>query len=52
MVGLNKLQNVLHEPNIVELKGWQFMHKSISLPMITHIDILTTYRTTLEVTLA
>jgi hypothetical protein len=35
MVGLNKLQNVRHESNIVELKPWKSMHKSISLPMIT-----------------
>ncbi len=35
MAGLNKLQNVRHESNIVELKPWQSMHKSITLPMIT-----------------
>ena len=35
MVGLKKLQNVRHESNIVELKPWQSMHKSITMPMIT-----------------
>jgi hypothetical protein len=35
MVGLKKLENVRHESNIVELKPWQSMHKSITLPMIT-----------------
>jgi hypothetical protein len=33
--GLAKLKNLRHESNLVELKGWQSMHKSISLPMIT-----------------
>jgi hypothetical protein len=33
--GLVKLKNVRHESNLVELKGWKSMHKSISLPMIT-----------------
>jgi hypothetical protein len=35
MVGLNKLENVRHESNIVELKPWKSMHQSITLPMIT-----------------
>ena len=33
--GLYKLQNLRHESNLVELKGWKSMHKSISLPMVT-----------------
>jgi len=33
--GLAKLKNVRHESNLVELKGWKSMHKSITLPMIT-----------------
>jgi hypothetical protein len=35
MAVLQQLKNVRHESNIVELKGWQSMHKSISMPMIT-----------------
>jgi hypothetical protein len=32
---INKLSNVLREPNVVELKPWQSIHKSITSPMIT-----------------
>ena len=35
MVKLGQLKNVRHESNIVELKPWYSMHKSISMPMIT-----------------
>jgi len=35
MVGLDKLVNLRHESNIVELKPWKSMHESITLPMIT-----------------
>ena len=35
MVKLGQLKNVRHESNIVELKPWQSLHKSISMPMIT-----------------
>ena len=35
MVSLQKLENVRHESNIVELKPWKSMHESINLPMIT-----------------
>ena len=35
MVGLKKLENVRHESNIMELKPWKSMHKSITMPMIT-----------------
>lgn len=35
MVGLDKLENLRHESNIVELKPWKSMHESITLPMIT-----------------
>lgn len=35
MVSLNKLENLRHESNLVELKPWKSMHESISLPMIT-----------------
>lgn len=35
MVKLAKLENLRHESNLVELKPWQSIHKSITLPMIT-----------------
>ena len=35
MVSLGKLENVRHESNLIELKPWKSMHKSITLPMIT-----------------
>jgi hypothetical protein len=35
MVGLDKLVNLRHESNLVELKPWKSMHDSITLPMIT-----------------
>jgi hypothetical protein len=35
MVKLAQLKNLRHESNLVELKPWQSMHKSITLPMIT-----------------
>jgi hypothetical protein len=35
MVQLAQLKNLRHESNLVELKPWQSVHKSITLPMIT-----------------
>jgi hypothetical protein len=35
MVQLNQLMNLRHESNLVELKPWKSIHKSITLPMIT-----------------
>jgi hypothetical protein len=35
MVSLEQLKNVLHGSNIVELKPWRSIHKSITMPMIT-----------------
>ena len=35
MAELGQLKNLRHESNLVELKPWQSMHKSITLPMIT-----------------
>ena len=35
MTSLEELKNVRHESNLVELKPWKSMHKSINLPMIT-----------------
>ncbi len=35
MAKLEQLKNVRHESNIIELKPWKSIHKSITLPMIT-----------------
>ena len=35
MTSLEELKNVLHGSNIVELKPWRSIHKSITKPMIT-----------------
>jgi hypothetical protein len=35
MAKMGKLENIRHESNLVELKGWKSMHKSITMPMIT-----------------
>ena len=35
MAELEQLKNLRHESNLVELKPWKSMHKSITLPMIT-----------------
>lgn len=35
MAGMDKLKNVLHEPNVVELKPWKSIHNTIKEPMIT-----------------
>jgi len=35
MVELAELKNLRHESNLVELKPWKSMHKSITLPMST-----------------
>jgi len=35
MVSLEKLKNVVHQGNIVELKPWQSVHDTITAPMIT-----------------
>ncbi len=35
MVELAQLKNLRHESNLIELKPWKSMHKSITLPMIT-----------------
>lgn len=36
MVTLKKLENPKLESNIVELKAWQSVHKSITLPTSGH----------------
>jgi hypothetical protein len=35
MVSLEKLKNIVREPNIVELKPWRSVHDTITAPMIT-----------------
>jgi hypothetical protein len=35
MAGMDKLKNVVREPNVVELKPWKSIHKQIKEPMIT-----------------
>ncbi len=35
MAGIKQLKNVRHESNLIEFKGWQSVHKSITMPMIT-----------------
>lgn len=35
MTGMKKLENVLREPNIVELKSWKSIHEEIKESMVT-----------------
>jgi len=35
MAGMVKLENVLREPNVVELKPWKSIHDTIKAPMVT-----------------
>jgi len=35
MTSLKELKNVRHGKNIIELKPWKSIHKTITLPMIT-----------------
>lgn len=35
MAGMAKLENVLREPNVVELKPWKSIHDTIKEPMVT-----------------
>jgi len=35
MAGLEKFENVIRAPNLVELKPWQSLHKTITAPMIS-----------------
>jgi hypothetical protein len=38
MVSLENLKNVVHTPNIVELKPWKSIHDTITAPMITALS--------------
>jgi hypothetical protein len=35
MAGMDKLKNVVREPNVVELKPWKSIHNTIKEPMVT-----------------
>ncbi len=35
MAGMVKLENVVREPNVVELKPWKSIHDTIKAPMVT-----------------
>jgi hypothetical protein len=35
MAGMDDLKNVVHEPNVVELKPWTSIHEEIKEPMVT-----------------
>jgi hypothetical protein len=35
MPGMDKLKNVVREPNVVELKPWKSIHDTITEPMVT-----------------
>ncbi len=35
MAGMDKLENVVREPNVVELKPWKSIHDEIKEPMVT-----------------
>jgi hypothetical protein len=35
MTGMDNLKNVVHEPNVVELKPWKSIHDEIKEPMVT-----------------
>jgi len=35
MAGMDKLKNVVREPNVVELKAWKSIHYEIKEPMVT-----------------
>jgi hypothetical protein len=35
MPGMDNLKNVVREPNVVELKPWKSIHKTIKEPMVT-----------------
>ena len=35
MTGMDKLENVVREPNVVELKAWKSIHEEIKEPMVT-----------------
>jgi hypothetical protein len=40
MAGMDKLKNVLREPNVVELKPWKSIHDTIKEPMVTGLGTI------------
>ncbi len=40
MAGMDKLKNVVHEPNVVELKPWKSIHDTIKEPMVTGLGTM------------
>jgi hypothetical protein len=40
MAGMDKLKNVVHEPNVVELKPWKSIHDTIKEPMVTGLGTI------------
>ena len=40
MAGMDKLENVVREPNVVELKPWKSIHHTIKEPMVTGLGTI------------
>lgn len=40
MAGMDKLKNVVREPNVVELKPWKSIHDEIEEPMVTGLGTI------------
>jgi len=40
MAGMDKLKNVVREPNVVELKPWKSIHDTIKEPMVTGLGTI------------
>jgi hypothetical protein len=40
MAGMDKLENVVREPNVVELKPWKSIHDTIKEPMVTGLGTI------------
>jgi hypothetical protein len=40
MAGMDKLKNVVREPNVVELKPWKSIHDTIKEPMVTGLGTM------------
>ena len=40
MAGMEKLKNVVREPNVVELKPWKSIHDTIKEPMVTGLGTM------------
>jgi hypothetical protein len=40
MAGMDKLKNIVREPNVVELKPWKSIHDTIKEPMVTGLGTM------------